>query len=183
MMFSVDPLRRSPGVRRSRKAQDETDRADLTQDTEASLLPVPVGPARTIASGAARVAGASAIDAQVRVNGAACAPATISTARRPQLQPHRMVQGPTTGVRPRAAPRAPRSSARAAGPTPPPAPPPAVPGPRSAPPCRAAPEPASRRPRGRPFRRRHTQQLGKHRHFGRPQFPLILEHQRQVLGG
>jgi hypothetical protein len=66
MMFSVDPLRRSPGVRRSRKAEDETDRADLTQETEGNLLPVPVGPVRTISSGGARIAGASAIDAQVQ---------------------------------------------------------------------------------------------------------------------
>ena len=65
MMSSVDPLRRSPGVRRSRKAEDELDRADLTQETEASLLPVPIGPARTISSGGPRIAGASAIDAQV----------------------------------------------------------------------------------------------------------------------
>lgn len=65
MMSSVDPLRRSTGVRRSRKAQDETDRADLTQETGESLLPVPVGPPRTISSGGPRVAGASAIDAQV----------------------------------------------------------------------------------------------------------------------
>ena len=65
MTFSVDPLRRSPGVRRSRNAEDETDRADLTQETGESLLPVPVGPVRTISSGGPRVAGASAIDAQV----------------------------------------------------------------------------------------------------------------------
>ena len=65
MMFSIDPLRRSSGASRSRKAQDETDQADLTQETGANLLPVPVGPARTISSGAPRVAGASAIDAQV----------------------------------------------------------------------------------------------------------------------
>lgn len=65
MMFSVDPPRRSPGVSRGRKADDELDRADLTQETEASLLPVPVGVARTIHSGTARVGGASAIHAQV----------------------------------------------------------------------------------------------------------------------
>src|SRR5277367_5031303 len=65
MMSSVDPLRRSPGVRRSREAPDETDRADLTQETGPSLLPVPVGPVRTISSGGPRIAGASAIDAQV----------------------------------------------------------------------------------------------------------------------
>jgi hypothetical protein len=65
MMFSVDPLRRSPRVNRGRKADDETDRANLTQETEASLLPVPVGVARTIHSGPARVGGASAIHAQV----------------------------------------------------------------------------------------------------------------------
>lgn len=65
MMSSVDPLRRSTGVQRGRKAQDETDRADLTQGPEGSLLPVPVGPVRTISSGGARIAGACAIDAQV----------------------------------------------------------------------------------------------------------------------
>ena len=65
MTMSVDPLRRAPGPRRSRKAGNETDRADLTQETEASLLPVPVGPPRTIPQGAARIGGAAAIDAQV----------------------------------------------------------------------------------------------------------------------
>jgi len=65
MTMSVDPLRRASGARRSRKAENETDRADLTQETEASLLPVPVGQPRTIPQGAARVGGAAAIDAQV----------------------------------------------------------------------------------------------------------------------
>jgi len=65
MMFSVDPLRRPQGASRSRKASDETDRADLTQETQESLLPVAVGPARSIPSGSARARGASAIDAQV----------------------------------------------------------------------------------------------------------------------
>ena len=65
MTMSVDPLRRASGTRRSRKAENETDRADLTQETEASLLPVPVGPPRTISSGGPRIGGASAIDAQV----------------------------------------------------------------------------------------------------------------------
>jgi hypothetical protein len=65
MTMSVDPLRRAPATRRGRKAESETDRAELTQETEASLLPVPVGPPRTISQGAVRVGGAAAIDAQV----------------------------------------------------------------------------------------------------------------------
>lgn len=65
MTMSVDPLRGASGARRSRKADNETDRADLTQETETSLLPVPVGPPRTIPQGAARIGGAAAIDAQV----------------------------------------------------------------------------------------------------------------------
>lgn len=65
MTMSVDPLRGPQGPRRARKADSEKDRADLAQETEASLLPVPVGPPRTIPSGSARIAGAAAIDAQV----------------------------------------------------------------------------------------------------------------------
>lgn len=64
MSFSVDPLRRAQGPRLSRKADEEIDRANLTQRAEGRLLPVPVGPPRTIPSGSAR-AGHSAIDAQV----------------------------------------------------------------------------------------------------------------------
>ncbi|MBS0363716.1 MAG: hypothetical protein JSR98_20270 [Proteobacteria bacterium] len=37
----------------------------MTQESRDDLLPVPVGPARTIHSGATRPGGASAIDAQV----------------------------------------------------------------------------------------------------------------------
>ena len=65
MTMSIDPIRRAPGPRRSRKSEAETGRADLTQATDGSLLPVPVGPPRTIPQGAARVGGAAAIDAQV----------------------------------------------------------------------------------------------------------------------
>ena len=65
MTISIDPLRRAPGPRRSRKADEEIDRAKLTQAAEGRLLPVPVGPPRAIPSGSARVAGHSAIDAQV----------------------------------------------------------------------------------------------------------------------
>jgi hypothetical protein len=65
MTMSVDPLRRAPGLRRSRQAETETDRADLTQETEGNLLPVVVGPPRTIPQGATRIGGAAAIDAQV----------------------------------------------------------------------------------------------------------------------
>lgn len=65
MMFSVDPLRRSSRVSRGRKTDDETDRANLTQETEVSLLPVPVGSARTIHSGTGRMGGSSALHAQM----------------------------------------------------------------------------------------------------------------------
>jgi hypothetical protein len=65
MTISIDPIRRAPGPSRSRKGEADTDRADLTQATAGSLLPVPVGPPRTIPRSAARVGGASAIDAQV----------------------------------------------------------------------------------------------------------------------
>jgi hypothetical protein len=65
MMMPVDPLRSAPGPRRSRRPDAGTDRANSTQETEGSLLPVVVGPPRTIRSGSARVAGHSAIDAQV----------------------------------------------------------------------------------------------------------------------
>jgi hypothetical protein len=65
MTISIDPLHRAPGPRRSRRADEETERANLTQDAAGRLLPVPVGPPREIPSGSARLAGHSAIDAQV----------------------------------------------------------------------------------------------------------------------
>lgn len=65
MTMSIDALRKAPGLRRSRKADSGTDRADLMQEAEGNLLPVAVGPPRTIPSGATRVGGASVIDAQV----------------------------------------------------------------------------------------------------------------------
>jgi hypothetical protein len=65
MTMSVNSLRRTPGSRLSRRADEDTGRASLTQETEGSLLPVPVSPPRTIRSDSARVAGYSAIDAQV----------------------------------------------------------------------------------------------------------------------
>lgn len=61
----IDPLRRASGANRNGKAENGTDRADLTQEAEGSLLPVPVSPPRTISSGATRIGGASAIDAQM----------------------------------------------------------------------------------------------------------------------
>ena len=63
MSMSVDPLRSSPGIRRSRKADAE--RADDAPDAGSAGLPVPVSPARTIPPGASRFAGSAAIDAQV----------------------------------------------------------------------------------------------------------------------
>jgi hypothetical protein len=65
MTMSVDPLRKAPGLRRNRKAEPSADRSDLTHETDGSLLPVPVGPPRTIPRSEARFGGATAIDAQV----------------------------------------------------------------------------------------------------------------------
>jgi hypothetical protein len=65
MMMPIDPLSSAPGPRRSRRPDKGPDRANSTQETEGSLLPVVVGPPRTVRSGSARVSGRSAIDAQV----------------------------------------------------------------------------------------------------------------------
>lgn len=49
MTFSIDPTRRSPGIRRSRKTAAEVlDELEGGSDVERSTLPAPVGQARTI---------------------------------------------------------------------------------------------------------------------------------------
>jgi hypothetical protein len=65
MSFSIDPARRSPGIRRSKKTAAEiVDELEGTSQAEASNLPVPVGPARTIPP-RTPVASAAQIEAQM----------------------------------------------------------------------------------------------------------------------
>jgi hypothetical protein len=65
MSFSIDPARRSPGIRRSKKTAAEiVDDLEGTSQAEASNLPVPVGPARTIPP-RTPVASAAQIEAQM----------------------------------------------------------------------------------------------------------------------
>ena len=62
-MSPIDPLRRSPLVRRLRKPAAES--PDDTLETEGSNLPVPVSPARTVPPKPGRIGGDSALHAQV----------------------------------------------------------------------------------------------------------------------
>jgi hypothetical protein len=65
-MTSIDPLHRSSGVRRSRKAaQESLDGADSAADAGSANLPVAVSPPRTIPPRPARIGGDAAIHAQV----------------------------------------------------------------------------------------------------------------------
>jgi hypothetical protein len=49
MTLSIDPARRSPGIRRSRKTAAEVlDELETSTETAAPNLPVPVSPARTL---------------------------------------------------------------------------------------------------------------------------------------
>ena len=62
-MTSIDPLRRSRPVRRTRKPEAET--ADDAPESEGSKMLVPVAPAQTIPPKAGRIGGDAAIHAQV----------------------------------------------------------------------------------------------------------------------
>ena len=65
MTSSIDPLRKSPGVRRTRKSAAEIlDDLKGNSESAGSGLPVPVGPARTIPP-KTPVASAAAIEAQL----------------------------------------------------------------------------------------------------------------------
>jgi hypothetical protein len=65
MTSSIDPLRRSPQIRRSRKTAAEIlDEIEGETQVSATNLPVPVGPARTIPP-KTPVANAAAIEAQL----------------------------------------------------------------------------------------------------------------------
>jgi hypothetical protein len=65
MSFSIDPARRSPGIRRARKTAAEVlDEVEGDAKAAASNLPVPVGPARTIPP-KTPVASAAQIEAQM----------------------------------------------------------------------------------------------------------------------
>ncbi|MGZ6049771.1 MAG: hypothetical protein ACXWKN_15355 [Phenylobacterium sp.] len=62
-MTSIDPLRRSAVVRRTRKSEAET--ADDAQVSEGSNMLVPVSPAQTVPPRPGRIGGDSALHAQV----------------------------------------------------------------------------------------------------------------------
>ena len=65
MSFSIDPARRSPQIRRTRKTAAEIlDELEGSTEAKASNLPVPVSPARTIPP-QAPVASAAQIEAQM----------------------------------------------------------------------------------------------------------------------
>jgi hypothetical protein len=65
MTSSIDPARRSPSIRRSRKtAAEVVDDLEGSTEAKASNLPVPVGPARSIPP-KTPVARAAAIEAQL----------------------------------------------------------------------------------------------------------------------
>ena len=65
MSFSIDPARRPPNIRRTRKsAADGLDDREATSSTESANLPVPVGHARTVPP-KGPVAGAATIEAQL----------------------------------------------------------------------------------------------------------------------
>jgi hypothetical protein len=65
MTSSIDPARRSPRIRRTRKSAAEIlDGIDDTRQTAANTLPVPVSPARTIPP-KTPVASAAQIQAQM----------------------------------------------------------------------------------------------------------------------
>ncbi len=62
-MTSINPLRRSQPVRRTRKPEAET--ADDAHQSEGSNMLVPVSPARTVTPPPGRISGDSALHAQV----------------------------------------------------------------------------------------------------------------------
>jgi hypothetical protein len=65
-MTAIDPLQRSSGVRRARKAAKlQTDGTSETASTETTNLPVAVSPPRTIPPRPARIGGDAAIEAQM----------------------------------------------------------------------------------------------------------------------
>jgi len=62
-MTSIDPLRRSQPVRRTRKS--EADTADDAHESEGSNMLVPVSPAQTVPPKPGRIGGDTALHAQV----------------------------------------------------------------------------------------------------------------------
>lgn len=62
-MTSIDPLRRSQAIRRTRKSETET--ADDARESQGSNMLVPVSPAQTIPPKPGRIGGDSALHAQV----------------------------------------------------------------------------------------------------------------------